>query len=407
MAEKIRSWKEIQADIDVKREDLGEIFDQTKTEDGYDMSPEQVEDVRSINDELTELSKEIETAKELDEMYQDHARQVKEAQRNEIDLPLNPAPKKERQDDISLGEKFLDSKAFKNRMQGQDIFANFEDLDAKTLMSTSAGFAPESLRTGKVVPYATRRPVVGDLMPNTPTTQAAVVYMEETTFTNNADETAEGGQFPENALAYTERSVSMSKIPAFLPVTDEQLEDVPQARSLIDNRLVLMLALAEETGLLNGDGSSPNIDGFLNKTGLGSQAKGSDPVPDAIYKAMTSVRSTGFAEPSALIVHPNDWQGIRLLRTTEGMYIWGNPSEAGPERVWGLPAVITTAMTENTALLGDFQMYCELFRKNGVTIKVSDSHSDYFIKGKQAIRISERVALVIYRASAFAKVTGI
>ena len=403
----MRKWKEIQADIDVKREDLGEIFDSTKNEDGYDMSPEQVEKVRELNDELTVLSEELEEAKAVDAIYQDHARQVKEAQRKEMELPLDPGQKKEKKEVLDLGKMFLESAAYKNRQQGKDIFASFPDVNVKTLMETTAGFAPESVRTGKVVPYAHRRPVVADMIPQTPTTQAAIVYMEETTFTNNADETAEGGQFGENALAYTEQSVSLSKIAAFLPVTDEQLEDVPQAQSLINNRLTVMLQLAEETSLMTGDGTSPNIDGFLNYSGVGSQAKGSDPVPDAIYKAMTTVRSSGFAEPTGLIIHPNDWQAIRLLQTTDGMYIWGPPSEAGPERVWGLPAVVTTAITENTGLVGDFQLYSELFRKNGVSLKVSDSHSDYFIKGKQAVRISERVALVIYRATAFCKVTGI
>ena len=231
--------------------------------------------------------------------------------------------------------------------------------------------------------------------------------MEEATFTNNADETAEGGSYPEGALAFTEQSETVRKIATFIPVTDEQIEDVPQAQSLVNNRLRLMLMLAEEDGIVSGDGNAPNLTGFLNKSGVGSQAKGSDPVPDAIYKGITTVRTGGYTEPTGIVMHPNDWQGVRLLTTADGVYIWGPPSQPGPERIWGLPVVITTAMTENTALLGDFQLFSELYRKRGVVIKVSDSHSDFFIKGKKAIRADERVALVIYRASAFCKVTGI
>ena len=406
MKEKIRSWKEVQADIDVKREDLGEIFDQTKTEDGFDMSPDQVEKVREINNELTDLSKELETSKQMDDLYQDHYQQIKEAQRNEMDLPLNPAPKKERKEVAPLGKQVTESKRYKQR-QGKDFVLELPDVDLKTLMSTSAGFAPESIRTGKVVPYAHRRPLVADLIPQTSTSQAAIKYMEETTFTNNAATRAEGGELGESALAYTEQSETIRSIGTILPVTDEQLEDVPQLRSLIDNRLVMMLMLEEEDQIITGDGSAPNLTGFLNKSGVGSQALGSDSIPDAIYKAMTTVRSSGFAEPTGLIMHPNDWQSIRLLTTADGIYIWGPPSEPGPERVWGLPAVITTAMTENTGLLGDFQLYSELFRKRGIVIESSKSHSDYFAKLKQAIRADERVALVIYRAAAFCRVTGI
>jgi hypothetical protein len=63
-------------------------------------------------------------------------------------------------------------------------------------------------------------------------------------------------------------------------------------------------------------------------------------------------------------------------------------------------------MTENTGLLGDFQLYSEIFNRRGINMKVSDSHSDYFVKGKQAIRADVRLALVIYRATAFPQVTG-
>ena len=248
--------------------------------------------------------------------------------------------------------------------------------------------------------------MVADLIPQTPTDQASIVYMEETTFTNNAATRAEGGQAGESALAYTERSKAVREVATFIPVTEIQLEDVAQAQSLVDNRLMTMLDLTEEVQLLTGDDNAPNLGGF-NTVVTQSQAKSTDPVPDAIYKGITKVRATGFAEPSAIVIHPNDWQDVRLLRTTDGIYIWGNPSEAGPERVWGLPAVVTTAQTENTALLGDFQLYSEIFRRRGANIKVSNSHSDYFIKGKLAVRADKRLALAIYRATAFCKITGI
>lgn len=412
------NWKDMLDKLNAKRAELAEIFAKAAVkidgQDRYNLTPAQLDDVKARNAEIDDLARQIEDAKFADEVFQKNAQALRESNRPASQLPLGGGQKtdgrrQEQREVKSLGQLFVEAQEYKNRrgIKGLEVKLNdFDFLEVKTLMETGAGFAPQAIRTGRVVEYANRRPVVADLIPQTPTTQSAVVYMEETTFTNNAATRAEGGQAGESALAYTERSKAVREIATFLPVTEIQLEDVAQAQSLIDNRLMTMLSLTEETQLLTGDDNAPNLGGFLTIV-TQAQALGADPVPDAIYKGMTKVRATGFAEPSAIVIHPNDWQAIRLLRTTDGIYIWGNPSEAGPERIWGLPAVITTAETENTALLGDFQLYSEIFRRRGANIKVSDSHSDYFIKGKLAIRADERLALAIYRATAFCKITGI
>ena len=412
----MKTVKELQDALNAKRGELAEIFEKSKTkidgQDRYNLTTDQLADVKARNTEIDDLAVQLENAKSVDEIYQRNAAAIRDGNKPGTQLPLGGgknAPAGGQAEAKSLGELFVGADAYKNRQRKRDInvsMPEFDFLSAKTLMETGAGFAPQSIRTGRVVDYAHRRPVVADLIPQTPTDQAAVVYMEETTFTNNAATRLEGGQAGEGALAYTERSKAIREIATFMPVTEIQLEDVPVTQSLIDNRLMTMLDLVEEDQLLSGDDNAPNLAGFLTVVSQ-SQAKGADPTPDAIYKAMTKIRATGYAEPSAYVTHPNDWQDIRLLRTADGLYIWGNPSEAGPERIWGLPTVITTAMTENTGFLGDFQLYSEIFRKRGANIKVSDSHSDFFIKGKLAIRADKRLALAIYRATAFCKVTGI
>jgi HK97 family phage major capsid protein len=122
---------------------------------------------------------------------------------------------------------------------------------------------------------------------------------------------------------------------------------------------------------------------------------------------MTKVRVTGRALPNAYVTHPNDWTDIRLLRTADGIYIWGNPSEAGPERIWGLSVVQNESLTENTGLVGDFANFTELAIRRGIEMKVTDAHADFFINGKQAVRADMRAAFLVYRATAFCTVTGI
>jgi HK97 family phage major capsid protein len=412
----MKTVKDLQGELYAKQAALAEIFEKSKTkvdgEDRYNLTPEQAEDVKNRNTELTDLGRQLDEAKALDDIYQRNMQAVRDANRAATNLPINQGKgaQQTQREVKSLGQLFVESEEYKNRQRKRDInfqVPDYDFLQAKTLMETAAGFAPEVVRIPKIVEYAHRRPMIADLVPNTPTEQSAIMYMEETTFTNNAATRAEGGTAGEAALAFTERTASVVEVATWLPITEIQLEDAPMMTSVVNNRLLVMLDLSEEVELVSGDGTATHIDGFLHKTGVQSQAKGADPVPDAIYKGMTLVRHTGFAEPSAVVLHPNDWQDVRLLRTTDGIYIWGSPAEAGPERIWGLPAVITTAETENTALLGDFQLYAEIFRRRGANVKVSDSHSDYFIKGKLAVRADKRLTMAIYRAAAFCKVTGI
>ena len=178
-------------------------------------------------------------------------------------------------------------------------------------------------------------------------------------------------------------------------------------RAYVENRLRTFIVQREDGQLLNGNGTTPNLRGILNVVGIQTQAKGADPVPDAIYKGITKIAVNAFLDASGVVIHPNDWQDIRLLRTADGIYIWGNPSEAGPERIWGLPIVKTTRITEGTALVGAFRDGSQIFRRSELAFAVSDSHSDFFQKNLLALRVEERLALVVFRPSAFCTITGI
>jgi HK97 family phage major capsid protein len=121
---------------------------------------------------------------------------------------------------------------------------------------------------------------------------------------------------------------------------------------------------------------------------------------------MDKVRTIGRATPSAVMLHPNDWQSIRLLKTSQDVYMWGAPTDVGIPRIWGLPIVITEALTENTALVGDFSNFSMLWLRQGVEILAGYQATD-FIEGRQAIRATMRAALTVFRPTAFSTVTGI
>jgi HK97 family phage major capsid protein len=107
------------------------------------------------------------------------------------------------------------------------------------------------------------------------------------------------------------------------------------------------------------------------------------------------------------VLHPNDWQDVRLLRTADGIYIWGSPADAGPERIWGYPVRVTTAITENTGLVGAFRSMAQVFRREGLTVVASTEHASNFTSNLVTILAETRLALAVYRPAAFCSVTGI
>jgi HK97 family phage major capsid protein len=306
----------------------------------------------------------------------------------------------------TFGELVVDAKEYKAadvRRTGVTMFV--EGVGIKTLMETSAGFAPHSPRTGLLVEAVTRPIQILDLIPTRPITQAADKYMEETTRTHSAAEKAEGVAYAESVFVWTERTQLVEKITDSIPVTDEQLEDASQVAGLLDSRLRFGLRQRLDLQVLVGDGTSPNLKGILDHS-IGSQAKGVDPTFDAAYKALTAVRVTGRAVPNAFIYHPNDWQDVRLMRTADGQYIMGNPSQPGATTLFGLPVVVSDAITENTALTGDFANFCYIGERRGIEVAVGYV-GDQFKEGKRTIRADLRACMTVTRAAAFCKITGL
>ena len=417
---------EKRAKLAAKQKELAEVFEIAKDGDRYDLSRKAALEKLGATDSNDAIAKIKERSVELDQI----GAELQHAELLEAKSGIDQREAAMRQPvrgggavhsvvdtkARTFGEQFVNDKemkeaisrkAFLNNDQFQ-IAVNLPEMDLKTLMTTSAGFAPESVRTGLLVEAAVRPIQVLDLIPVRPINQAVDKYMAETTRTHNAAEKAEAATYAESAFVWTEKTSTVRKITDSIPVTDEQLEDEGQVSGLLDSRLRFGLRQRLDLQVLVGDGSSPNLAGILDdsRTDLQTQAKGTDPVFDAVFKALTKVRYTGRAFPSAMIFHPNDWQDIRLTRTADGQYIMGNPSTPGATTLFGLPVAISDAITENTGLVGDFANFCYIGERRGIQVLVGYSGTQ-FVEGKRTIRADLRACFTVTREAAFCSVTGL
>lgn len=410
----MKTITEIKGEIKAKSDLIHKVFAEAGDSLDFDKvtclqgktTEEKVAEMNVLEKQLTELNTDYQKVSKLAELRKSADEGVKLA--SEEPQKPNPAFTKT----LSIGELIMKSAAVKEERRRVtldiDPKSAFLDVDLKANFFTSSGWAPENIRLPGYVGAPTRPLSIIDYIPIFPTAQNSVAYMKETTFTNAAAAKSEGNAAAESALALTATTQAVEEISTFVPTSKVQLEDVPLVEAYLNNRLAFMVRQTLDSQIVEGDGNTPNLLGTLNLAALQEQAKGSDPTPDSIYKAFDLVRTVGFAEPSVLFINPSDWQGIRLLRTADGIYIFGSPNDpTAGKSIWGVPVVQTTAVTANTALTGDYANFSYLAMRRGVEVEMSSGYSDYFVKGKLAILASLRAAMVHTRIPAFAKITGI
>ena len=160
------------------------------------------------------------------------------------------------------------------------------------------------------------------------------------------------------------------------------------------------------------------MQGILQRTGLATAVVTVTPLTavkalEGIFNQITALRSSSFVEPDAVVIHPTDWQTIRLGKDTANQYYGGGPftgayGNSGPSNVselWGLKTVVTTAIAQGTALVGGFQECGQVFRRQGITLEMTNSNVDDFVNNLITLRAEERLALAVYRPAGFGKVT--
>ena len=263
-----------------------------------------------------------------------------------------------------------------------------------------------------------------DLIPTARTTSNLISYVQEKTNTNAAATVAEAtattgttGTKPEGAFEWEPKTSAVTTIAEWVSVTNQFLSDAPMVQDMIETRLIYHLSQKLEDQVLAGGGTGSDLLGItaagISTLGVsaGSTYGGQATAVDAAYAAMLTVSVTGKARPQAFVFNPVDWASIRLSREnaatgTLGGYQYGSPAMAGAATLWGLPVVLSLGMTENTLLVGDFQLGCRLYDREQASIRIGTAGDD-FIRNIQRILAELRAAFIVFRTTAFARVTGV
>ncbi len=307
--------------------------------------------------------------------------------------------------------------------------------DMKALITgvsnTSAGATIVNDEYGSITDLVGARELtMRDIVTTSTTDSDAVDYVRVTAKTNNAAAVAEatssaaptapgvagplvldagGGYKPESGFALERVTTAVKTLAHWVPITKRAAADAGQVRTMVDVFLREGLADILDSQMLVGTGVGENLTGILNTAGILTVGSAGTDI-DAIVDAIKAVRFTGRRRASAMVIHPNDWYstGFLLAKDTAGKYLIGDPNADANKlaSLWGLNVVISDAVTENTALVGDFR-YAVLWEREGVNVMVSDQHQDFFTRNLLAILAEMRVAFGVLDPQAFCTVTAV
>jgi len=303
--------------------------------------------------------------------------------------------------DQSWGAQLIGSKEYKEKQAG---FANRIKIGSvgleikNTLTGSDATVAPD--RKPGVVPGVFQPLTLESLYNSVPTTSNAIEFTKENVFTNAAAEAAEGALKAESALTWTLVNMPVSTVAHWIKISRQLAADAPSLAAYVNQRMIYGVNRRVETQLAVGDGTAPNISGFMDTGnftahGYAAAALGATlPKLVLIRKMIGDLEAAGY-NPTAIVMNPADWATVEIDIFTAGSanIVPFSYDAMGRPVLFGRRVVTSVGMTADQVAVGDYAMAGTIHNREGVVVEMSDSDGDNFIRNLVTIRAERRLAL--------------
>ncbi|WP_287919917.1 phage major capsid protein [Comamonas sp.] len=310
----------------------------------------------------------------------------------------------------SLGQLAAESEVCKSYRGGKaelvTMNAPLFGKAAVTSDAASAGVLVQPYHAGIIV--GPEQPLtVRDLFQAVSISSNAIEWVQEKLFTNNAGpQNGESTAKRESGLTFEKKTSPIETIAHWIPASRQILSDAPQLRGKIDTVLRFGLKLNEDGQLLYGDGTNGNLLGAVPQATVFSAA-GMPAVPQGgvAYTSIDYLRWAFLQASKALypatfaVMSLEEWAKIQMLKTTDGAYIFGTPTDGAAPRIWGKSIVESHGMAANEFLAGS-GFAATVYDREEVTVRVSEEHAGFFVQNMVAILCEERVGFTVERPGA-------
>jgi len=304
----------------------------------------------------------------------------------------------------SWGQQFVETDGLKSFADEHSRPGRFR-VELKTTIGTGAtsGGPLVSPDRAPAALLPRRALTIRNLLPVVAVSSNTVEWASQTSRPAAAATVAEGELKPQSTMAMELRTTPTQVIAHWVAASRQILDDAPQLRDLIDTELRYGLALAEETQLLAGDGVSPNLHGLIPQaTAFADPLAGDITDPNQIDRIGSAILQSALADfpATGIVLHPSDWQIMRMLKDADGRYILGAPGGDVDPVLFGLPVVATKAMAAGSFLVGNFTEAATLYDRWSPRVEISTEHADFFVRNLVAILAEQRIALAVRKPAA-------
>ena len=288
---------------------------------------------------------------------------------------------------------------------GMSKAARFE---VKADMTTGADFTGEVIPADRVPGYKfdpTRSVHVRQLIPQGSTSSDVVRFVKESGYTNASAATAEGATLAQSDFDFTASDANVQKIGTYFRISEEMLNDTPQLTSYLSARAPEKLLEVEDNQILNGTGVAPQLSGIISDAtafaagGFANAIESANEF-DVLTVALNQLALANYAA-DYIMINPTDFHKILLLKSSQNEYLVKDWNQGLQPRINGVPVVLTTAITSDKYLVGNFAMGTQLWVRDNVGVEFFKEDGTNVRDGFVTVRVQERVALTNYLPNAF------
>lgn len=366
---------------------------------------------KELNDKLTELGK---NSGELGGTIKDLKDRILDVEQKMTRKPGNEDNQYKSAGSIVVGSdefKFAQKNMQKPSMDPVNI-GSFHKTAISGPASSATGttnYLVQPDRIPGIIMPGLRRLTIRDLIPARRTNSNMVEFASENVYTDNAGPQynaspgeTEGATKNESGITFTLTQRAIVTLAHWIPASRQILADAPGLQSYVDGRLTYGLKLEEEDELLNSSGTNGELYGLNNGATAFTGGVTNQTALDTLLKAIVQCSLSEY-DPDGIVLHPIDWRDIMLLKDTTGRYLFTDPQSVAAPRLWGRNVVATQSQTSGQFLVGAFSLAAEIVDREDASVRIAEQHADFFVRNMVAILAEERLALVIYRATAMIK----